>query len=97
MSIDRAPTSPRWQWRTFPVLAALVVGLTIGSFVDGRPDTDLGVAVRVVALAGFAYVLIHLFVMNVIVAGRIKRRRQMIDAGDDEYEDVVVQPDEANS
>jgi hypothetical protein len=93
VSSDRS-AAPSWKWRTFPVFAALVVGLTIGSFVDGRPDTDIGVVVRVVALAGFAYVLIHLFVMNVIVAGRIKRRQQIIDAGEDGYEDVVLHPED---
>jgi hypothetical protein len=79
------------------VLAAFVGGLLIGSFIDGRPDNNLGVAVRVIAIAGAAYVLIHLFVMNVIVAGRIKRRDSASadgDASDDHYEDVVVYPDE---
>ncbi len=94
MANDQSPAFARWKWRTFPVFAALMVGLTIGTFIDGRPDTDLGVVVRVLALVGFAYVLIHLFVTNVIVAGRIKRRAQSTEDGDAEFEDVVVQPDE---
>ena len=87
---------PGWRWRTFPVFAALVVGLLIGSFVDGQPESDAGVAVRVLALLGTAYVLIHLFVMNVIVAGRIRRRDDAIARGEDvtEYEDEVVYREE---
>jgi hypothetical protein len=84
---------PRWKWLTFPGFAFFVIGLTLGSFLDGRPDTTYGAAVRVLAILGFAYVLIHLFVMNVIVAGRIKRRQHEIEQ-DEEYEDIIIHPDE---
>jgi hypothetical protein len=78
------------------VLAAFVVGLTAGAFAGGSADTSFNQVVRVLAILGFAYVLIHLFVMNVIVAGRMKRRRLLDDANGDEYEyeDVVVHPDD---
>jgi hypothetical protein len=94
VSDDAPRTAPRWQWRTFPVLAAFIVGLTAGAFADGRPDSDFGLVVRVFAILGFAYVLIHMFVMNVIVAGRVKRREAGEMDDREEYEDVVVQPDE---
>jgi hypothetical protein len=87
---------PDWRWRTFPVAAAVVAGLVIGAFTH-TADTDFAIAVRVVAVFGAAYVLIHMFVMNVIVAGRIKRRNAAIAGGttpDEDYEDVVVPPEE---
>jgi hypothetical protein len=82
------------------VFAAFVAGLIIGSFVDGRPDTDLGVVVRVIAIASATYVIIHLVVMNVIVAGRIKRRDAANADGvesEEEYEDVVVYTNDTKS
>ena len=91
--MSRPSASPNWRWRTFPVLAAFVGGLLIGSFAEGSPDSDFEVIVRVIALFGAAYVIIHLIVMNVIVAGRIKRRSAAAaddDEADGEYEDVVV-------
>jgi len=87
-------TAPAWKWRTFPVLAAFVVGLTAGAFAGGTADNGFNQVVRVLAILGFAYVLIHLFVMNVIVAGRMKRRGQQGIDDHEEYEDVVIQPDE---
>ena len=90
--------SPRWRWRTFPVLAAFIGGLLVGSFAEGSPDSDFEIAVRVIAQFGAAYVVIHLIVMNVIVAGRIKRRDTAHTQGDkpnDDYEDVAVYPDDS--
>jgi hypothetical protein len=86
--------TPRWKWRTFPVLAAFIVGGTVGAFAGGTADNGFNQVVRVLFILGFGYVLIHLFVMNVLVAGREKRRQ--LEGMDDreEYEDVVVQPDE---
>lgn len=90
--------SPNWRWRTFPVFAAFVAGLLIASLVNRETDTTLEGAVQIAALLGAGYVLIHLFVMNVIVAGRIRRREQAIARGEepeDAFEDVVVHPDES--
>ena len=90
-----ANAAPRWKWRTFPVLAAFIVGVTGGAFAGGTADNGFNQVVRVLAILGFAYVLIHLFVMNVLVAGREKRRQ--LDGTrtiDEVYEDVVVTADE---
>ena len=76
------------------MFAALIVGLTFGAFAGGTADNGFNQVVRVLAILGFAYVLIHLFVMNVVVAGRIKRRERGGMDDREEYEEVVVQPDE---
>lgn len=83
--------SPGWRWRTFPVFAAFVAGLLIASLVNRETESAFEGAVQIAALVGVSYVLIHLFVMNVIVAGRIRRRER---ASNDEFEDVVIHPDE---
>ena len=93
----RDSASPAWQWRTFPVLCAFVAGLLIASVVNGRPDNAAGAAVQIAALLGASYALIHLFVTNVIVAGRIKRRERTIARGEtpaEDFEDVAVYPEE---
>lgn len=93
---QRPSASPNWRWRTFPVFAAFVAGLLIASLLNRETDTTIEGAVQIAALVGASYVLIHLFVMNVLVAGRIRRREQSIargEAPDDEFEDVVVHPD----
>ena len=90
-----SPAAPRWRWRTFPVLAAFVIGLLVASFINGRPSNGAAAAVQIAAIAGFGYVLAHLFVTNVIVAGRVRRRRRAIERGEqpsDDYEDEVVYP-----
>jgi hypothetical protein len=97
MSARRASASPDWRWRTFPVFAAFVAGLLLASLLNAETDNALEAIVQIIAIAGAAYVLIHLFVMNVIVAGRIKRRDAAITRGeeiDDEYEDAVVYPND---
>ena len=88
---QRPSASPNWRWRTFPVFAAFVAGLLIASIVNRETDSAIEGAVQIAALVGTIYVLIHLFVMNVLVAGRIRRREQ---ESVDEFEDVVVHPDE---
>lgn len=93
----RRRVTPDWQWRTFPVFCAFVVGLLIASIVNGEPGNALGAIVQLAALVGVAYALIHLFVMNVIVAGRAKRRDAAIARGEapaDEWEDEIVYPEE---
>ncbi len=82
------PARAAWQWRTFPVFVALAAGLFFGSFLDGRSDTDLGVAVRVLAVLMVSYAIIHLFVVNVIVAGRMRRRREILARGEIPAEDL---------
>lgn len=86
----RPSASPSWRWRTFPVFAAFVAGLLIASVVNRETDSAFEGAVQIAALVGASYVLIHLFVMNVLVAGRIRRRGR--EPGD-QFEDVVVHPD----
>jgi hypothetical protein len=70
-----ARTLPQWRWRTFPVFFAFVAGLLIASIVN-PPSSGLGYVLQFAALGGFGYALAHLFVTNVIMAGRLKRRRQ---------------------
>ena len=113
---DRAPESPRaervagsearrplprWQWRTFPVFFALVTGLLVASILNRNPDTA-ALVVYLVAVAGFGYGLAHLFVTNVVVAGRLRRGGETAapaevsaDAPDDAWEEETVYPDEA--
>jgi hypothetical protein len=93
----RRRVTPDWRWRTFPVFCAFVAGLLLASVLNGEPDNALGAVVQLVALLAVAYALIHLFVMNVVVAGRAKRRDAAAargEAPDDEWEDEVVYPEE---
>lgn len=93
----RVRYTPDWRWRTFPVFCALVAGLLVASFINGRPSNTAAAIIQLAAILGAAYVLAHLFVTNVIVAGRLRRRDEAIARGDDdyEYEDEVVYPDDA--
>jgi hypothetical protein len=87
---------PQWRWRTFPVFFAFVAGLLIASIVN-PPSGDAGYALQLVALAGFGYGLAHLFVTNVVVAGRLRRRRQAPPRGEEPpeaFEEELVYPDE---
>ncbi len=91
---------PRWQWRTFPVFFALVSGLLLASLVNGVPDNTAGAAVQLIAIAGFGYGLAHLVVMNVIVAGRVRRRSESLARGetpDDDWEDETTYADETTA
>ncbi len=88
---------PRWRWRTFPVFCAFVVGLLVASFINGRPQNDAAAVVQIVAVLGLGYCITHLFVMNVVVAGRMKRRRDSLARGEtpeDEFETELVSPAE---
>jgi hypothetical protein len=85
---------PAWQWRTFPVLAALSAGLVLGSTFP---------ILFIAGLLGVSYAVAHLFVTNIVVAGRIRRREKELvmaremgvsDDDGDEWEDAVVHPDE---
>jgi hypothetical protein len=90
--------SPDWRWRTFPVFFAFVVGLLAASFINGRPNNDVAAAVQIAALAGVGFGVAHLFVTNVVVAGRVKRRNDAIARGEtpaEDLEDELVYPDDA--
>lgn len=93
--VGRKRPRPPWHWRTFPVFAAFVAGLLIASLVNRHTDTAIEAVVQIAAILGASYVIIHLIVMNVIIAGRIKRRDSAPEAEDEEeFEDAVVHPDE---
>ncbi len=87
---------PQWKWRTFPVFFAFVAGVLVASIIN-PPSGDAGYALQLAALAGFGYALAHLFVTNVVVAGRLKRRRQAAARGEEPpeaFEEELVYPDE---
>lgn len=87
---------PQWKWRTFPVFFAFVAGLLVASIIN-PPNGDAGYALQLGALAAFGYGLAHLFVTNVIVAGRLRRQRQAAERGEEPpeaFEDELVYPDE---
>jgi hypothetical protein len=89
---------PDWRWRTFPVFCALVAGLLIASVVNGEPNNTAAAVIQIVALAGVVYAVVHLFVVNVVIAGRVRRRERAAasrSSPDDEWVDEVVHPDEA--
>jgi hypothetical protein len=89
---DPAPGLPHWRWRTFPVFFAFVTGVLVASLVN-PPDSNIGYAVQLAALAGFGYGLAHLFVTNVIVAGRLKRRHRAAERGEslpEDFEEELV-------
>ena len=91
-----APVYPRWTWRTFPVFMAFVCGLLLASLVNGQPQNDVAALVQILAVLGLGYCIAHLFVVNVIIAGRIKRRNAALARGEtppDELETELVYPD----
>lgn len=92
--VDSGPSGglPQWRWRTFPVFFAFVAGVLVASLIN-PPKGDVGYAVQLAALAGFGYGLAHLFVTNVIMAGRLKRRRRAAKRGEtlsEEFEEELV-------
>lgn len=92
-----APVYPRWKWRTFPVFMAFVCGLLIASFANGQPQNDLAALVQILAVLGLGYCIAHLFVVNVVIAGRIKRRGAALARGEtppDDLETELVYPDD---
>ncbi len=103
-SVGRARTAgarrrltPDWRWRSFPVFTALVTGVLIDSLIS-PPSNTAGQVLRIAALLGFGYVLAHLFVVNVIVAGRVRRREKAIARGEvpaDDFVEEAVYPEEA--
>lgn len=92
----RGRALPQWKWRTFPVFFAFVAGLLAASIVN-PPSGNLGYAVQLIALAGFGYGLAHLFVTNVIIAGRLRRQRKAAERGElppEAFEDELVYPED---
>lgn len=89
---------PQWKWRTFPVFCALVAGILIASVANGVPDNAAAAVLQIAALGGVGYAIAHLFVTNVIIAGRIRRRDALAsvapEATDDEWVDEIVHPTE---
>ncbi len=93
---SKSPALPQWRWRTFPVFFAFVAGMLVASIVN-PPSGKAGYAVQLVALAGFGYGLAHLFVTNVVVAGRLRRQRKAAERGElppEAFEEELVYPDE---
>lgn len=100
-----APRAPRadevvrtWKWLTFPVFFAFVSGLLIASVANGEPETPFSAALQIVALLGVGYGVAHLFMRNIIIAGRIRRRQIEIARGIEpkgDFEDEVVYPEES--
>lgn len=78
---------------------AFVAGMLVASLVN-PPSSSIGYVVQLIAIGGVGYGLAHLFVRNVVVAGRIRRRRQAEQRGEEpeeEFEDELVYPDETPS
>lgn len=78
---------PEWRWRTFPVFFAFVTGMLLAGFLNGAPTNTTAAIAQIAAVAGFGYALAHLFVANVIIAGRERRRRQAMERGEEPVED----------
>lgn len=95
LSSEAPPAEPRrrarpdWRWRSFPVFAAFVSGMLLAFLVNEGSVNPAAFVLQIAALLGVGYSLAHLFVTNVITAGRTRRADR-----DDETEDVVVYPDE---
>jgi hypothetical protein len=71
------------------VFAAFVSGILLAFLVNEGSVNPVAFVLQIAALLGVGYSLAHLFVTNVIVAGRRRRADP-----DDDTEDVVVYPDE---
>ena len=86
-------TRPEWRWRTFPVFFAFVTGMLLAGFLNGAPTNTTAAIAQTAAVAGFGYALAHLFVANVIIAGREKRRRRAMERGEappEDFEEELV-------
>ena len=80
-------TRPDWRWRSFPVFAAFATGMLIAFVVNQGSVNPIAFVLQLAALLGVGYSLAHLFVTNVITAGRTRRRDR-----EDETEDVIIHP-----
>ncbi len=81
-------TRPDWRWRSFPVFASFATGMLIAFVVNQGSVNPIAFVLQLAALLGVGYSIAHLFVTNVITAGRTRRVRE------EETEDVIVHPDD---
>ncbi len=91
MNKAKATLGPNWRWRTFPVMAACVLGALVASFLD-RPDTAFAVGVRMALVLAAAFCVAHIFIMYVVVPGR-RRARSAVEGGiedEAEFEEELV-------
>lgn len=84
---------PRWEWRTFPVVAAFVFGALVASFLD-QPNTDFAVGVRILLLVAAAGCMAHMFVGYVIIPRRMAARGVTPRVDEEPYEDSAQYADE---
>ena len=97
-SMTTSSDYPGWRWRTFPVFAALAAGMLIAFVVNEGSVNPVAFVLQMFAVLGVGYALAHIVVVNVIGAGRMRRRRAAVERGetpDEDLEDVVVFEDEA--
>ncbi len=59
---------PDWQWRTFPVLFAFVLGMLVMAFAFSLPG--IGVAFFFIAIGGVAFGLAHILTRQIIARRR---------------------------
>ncbi len=88
---------PEWRWRTFPVFFAFVSGMLLAFLVNEGTVNAPAAVLLIAALLGFGYGLAHLFVTNVVMAGRTRRGEGALARGevpDDEFGDELVYRDE---
>ncbi|MEX0750185.1 MAG: hypothetical protein WD359_05190 [Dehalococcoidia bacterium] len=88
---------PDWRWRTFPVFFAFFVGMLVMAVLNGAPDNQLAAIAQFVVLAALSYGLARIVVRKLLMERRLTRREKQIARGepvDDEYEDVVVYPEQ---
>jgi hypothetical protein len=99
---QETPNLPDWRWRSFPVFAAFVAGVLVDSLINPA-SSDPALALRLLAIFGVCYAVVHVVVTNVIVARRIRRYEREGEGAhatapdestDDEWEDEVVYPGE---
>lgn len=93
---DQASLDPGWKWRTFPVFVAFVCGMLLAFVVNEGSVNPVAFVLQLLALLGVGYAIAHLFVMNVVIGGRRRRRIAAAKRGErpaDDYEDVVVYDD----
>ncbi|MBI2723687.1 MAG: hypothetical protein HYX50_01360 [Chloroflexi bacterium] len=95
--VQSASGIPGWRWRTFPVFFAFVSGMLVAFLSNGGTVNPLAFVLLIAALAGFFYGVVHMFVVNVVLARRVRRRAQADARGEDlpeDFETELVYPGE---
>lgn len=90
------PALSDWKWRTFPVLFAFAAGMLLMALLNGTPNNTVAAIAQIVALAAVGYGASRIFVRKVIWERRMRDRGvspRSRDEPDEEYEDVVVYPE----